>query len=178
MFARLLWKLVRGSRGRLAVALIALTSSAAVSSALLNLDLDIERKLTREFRTLGANVVIAPRQAAEPEEPGAALAASPILMDSDVVLSEVERRRTSDVIAAAPYLYLVARASDTAVVVAGTWLDQASKLEPTWRLDGDWITSRADESRCLVGRSVARQFHLAPRGSVELTYLGRTTRLS
>jgi hypothetical protein len=54
MFARLLWKLVRGSRGRLAVALIALTSSAAVSSALLNLDLDIERKLTREFRTLGA----------------------------------------------------------------------------------------------------------------------------
>ncbi|HWW51813.1 MAG TPA: ABC transporter permease [Verrucomicrobiae bacterium] len=181
MFARLLWKLVRGSRGRLAVALIALTSSAAVSSALLNLDLDIERKLTREFRTLGANVVIAPRQVAEPGEPGAptaALAASPILMDSDVVLGEVERRRTADVIAAAPYLYLVARASDTPVVVAGTWLDQASKLEPTWRLDGDWITSRADESRCLVGRSVARQFHLAPRGSVELTYLGRTTRLS
>ena len=181
MFARLLWKLVRGSRGRLAVALIALTSSAAVSSALLNLDFDIERKLTREFRTLGANVVIAPRQVAEPEESGAptaALAAAPILMDSNVVLGEVERHRTSDVIAASPYLYLVARASGTPVVVAGTWLDQASKLEPTWRLDGDWITSRADESRCLVGRNVARQFRLAPHGSVELTYLGRSARLS
>jgi putative ABC transport system permease protein len=181
MFARLLWKLVRGSRGRLAVALIALTSSAAVSSALLNLDFDIERKLTREFRTLGANVVIAPRQVARPEESGAptaALAAAPILMDSNVVLGEVERHRTSDVIAASPYLYLVARASGTPVVVAGTWLDQASKLEPTWRLDGDWITSRADESRCLVGRNVARHFRLAPHGSVELTYLGRSARLS
>src|SRR5580704_8928919 len=160
MFARLLWKLVRGSRGRLAVALIALTSSAAVSSALLNLDLDIERKLTREFRTLGANVVIAPRQVAEPGEPGApttALAASPILMDSDVVLGEVERRRTADVIAAAPYLYLVARASDTPVVVAGTWLDQASKLEPTWKLEGVGIPSRDDETHCLVGRNVAKQ---------------------
>ena len=58
MFWRLLWRLLRGSRGRLAVALIALISGAAVISALLNLDLDIERKLTQEFRALGANLVI------------------------------------------------------------------------------------------------------------------------
>ena len=62
MFGRLLLKLLRGSRGRLAVALVAVISCAAVTSALLNLDLDIERKLTREFRTLGANLVISPRQ--------------------------------------------------------------------------------------------------------------------
>ena len=39
MFWRLLWKLLGGSRGRLAVALFALVSGAAVISALLNLEL-------------------------------------------------------------------------------------------------------------------------------------------
>ena len=62
MFGRLLLQLLRGSRGRLAVALIAIVSGAAVISALLNLDLDVGSKLTQEFRSLGANVVIAPRQ--------------------------------------------------------------------------------------------------------------------
>ena len=62
MFGRLLLQLLRGSRGRLAVALIAVISGAAVVSALLNLDLDIGRKLTQEFRLLGANVVSQPRQ--------------------------------------------------------------------------------------------------------------------
>ncbi len=60
MFLRILWKLLGASRGRLALALVALSSGAAVSSALLNVNLDAERKLTQEFRTLGANVVVAP----------------------------------------------------------------------------------------------------------------------
>ena len=34
-----------------------------VVSALLNLDFDIERKLTQEFRMLGANVLISPSNA-------------------------------------------------------------------------------------------------------------------
>src|ERR1700676_1154637 len=112
MFARLLWQLLRASRGRLTVALIAVISSAAVISALLNLDFDIDRKLTQEFRLLGANVVIAPQQAAQTAEPGAAtptLSASPSLMDSDVVLGELERNNTPNLTAAAPYLYVLAR---------------------------------------------------------------------
>jgi putative ABC transport system permease protein len=180
MFARLLWKLLRASRGRLAVALIAVISSAAVISALANLDLDIGRKLTQEFRTLGANVVIAPQQAAQTAEPAAAtptLSAPPSLMDSAVVLGEVERNPMHNLVAAAPYLYVVVRTANTPVVVAGTWLDQASKLAPTWKLDGDWITSRAEKTRCLVGRNVARQFHLAPGARLELSYLGRSVRL-
>ena len=68
MFWRLLWRLLRGSQGRLAVALIALISGAAVVSALLNLDLDIERKLTQEFRSLGANLVISSGRAPQAAE--------------------------------------------------------------------------------------------------------------
>ena len=50
MFGRLLWGLVRNSRGRLLVALVALTSAAAVLSALANVDLDVEKEADRSVR--------------------------------------------------------------------------------------------------------------------------------
>ena len=179
MFGRLLWKMLRSNRGRLAVALVAVTSGAAVISALLNLQFDIERKLTREFRTLGANLVISRGNALQANGDSSATPGafgSPTLMDQSV-LGQIERMRTPDVVAEAPFLYVVARAADTPVVVAGTWLDQISKLDPTWKLGGEWITSREDEAQCLVGRSVAQQFNLAPGGQIELGYLGRTAKL-
>jgi putative ABC transport system permease protein len=60
MFWRIVGRLFRASRGRLAVALIAIASGAAVTTALVNLHFDAERKLSAEFRTLGANIVILP----------------------------------------------------------------------------------------------------------------------
>ncbi len=175
MFWRLLWKLLRGSRGRLTVAIVALVSGAAVTSALINLDLDIERKLTQEFRTLGANLVVAPGRRTQAVD---AAAAAPALMSENVVLGEIEQMRTSDVVTAAPFLYVVARAAGTPVVVAGTWLDEARKLDPTWKLEGDWISSRQDEGKCLAGRNVARRFQVTPGGQLELSYMGRSARLT
>lgn len=175
MFWRLLLQLLRGSRGRLAVALIALVSGSAVISALLNLEFDIEHKLTQEFRTLGANVVISPGRAAEASGASSTAAA---LMDSGEVLSQIEREKSSEVIAEAPFLYIVARAKNKPVVVAGTWLDEIGKLNPTWKLEGAPISSREDELRCLVGRNVARQFHLAIGSQMELNYLSEGTGLS
>lgn len=180
MFWRLLWRLLRGSQGRLAVALIALISGAAIVSALLNLDLDIERKLTQEFRALGANLVISSgRPAQDADTSGTAdnqpnLAAPPALMNASDVLGSVERLRTSDVVAAAPYLYIVAKVGDKPLVVAGTWLDQARALAPTWKLDGNWVASRDDETQCLMGRNVARQFGLTPGSGFDLSYQGQT----
>jgi putative ABC transport system permease protein len=181
MFGRLLWKLLRGNRGRLTVALVAVISGAAVISALLNLEFDVERKLTQEFRLLGANLVISPGSSTQTNDAASKLPAtpaSPTLMSAAAVLPQVERLRTRDVVASAPYLYIVARANDTPIVVAGTWLDQARRLEPTWKLEGDTIASRDDTTRCLVGRDVARQFGLAPGGEIELNYLGRSARLN
>jgi putative ABC transport system permease protein len=175
MFARLLFNLLRASRGRLAVALVALVSGAAVISALLNLDLDIERKLTQEFRSLGANLVIS-RAADAPAGPSGAT--SPSLMQQGAVLEKVEQARTPAVIAAAPFVFVVAQAMNKPVIVAGTWLDEAGKLEPTWKVAGERIVARDDRAHCLIGRDVARQFNLAPGGQLELTYLGNTAGLS
>lgn len=175
MFWRLLFQLLRGSRGRLAVALLALASGAAVISALLNLDLDMERKLTQEFRSLGANLVIAPRRT-----PGIAdsAAISGALMNQTEVLAAVENLRSPEVVATAPMLYVVVQARGSNVVLAGTWLDQIPKLAPSWKISGEGIRSREDTAHCLVGRNVARQLHAAPGSPLELDYLGRTAQLN
>jgi putative ABC transport system permease protein len=175
MFTRLLWKLLHASRGRLVVALVALVSGAAVISALLNLQFDIERKLTQEFRTLGANLVISRTRADQTFGPAAE---SPALIDEDAVLSQVERSRTREVVAAAPFLYIIAQVKAKPVIVTGTWLDQATKLAPTWKVAGGEVPWRGDVTGCLVGRNVARQLSLTPGSQLELNYLGRTARMT
>jgi len=157
MFLRILWKLLGASRGRLAVALIALTSGAAVCSALLNVNLDAERKLTQEFRTLGANVVIAPPA-------GGSEAA---LADA-AAIDRVAALHLSRVVATAPYFYVAANSGSQPVILAGTWFDQVAKMNSWWKLQGSWVTSRDDRQHCLVGVTAARQLGLSPGSSVQL----------
>jgi putative ABC transport system permease protein len=157
MFLRILWKLLGASRGRLAVALIALTSGAAVCSALLNVNLDAERKLTQEFRTLGANVVIAPPSGRNE----AALADA-------AVLDRIGALRIPQIVATAPYLYVAANSGSQPVILAGTWFDQVARMNSWWKLEGGWVSSRDDQEHCLVGFTAARQLGLAPGSSVQL----------
>jgi putative ABC transport system permease protein len=183
VFNRLVWRMLRGGKGRMLVALLAITSGAAVTSALLNVQFDMQHKLSEEFRTLGANIVVAPQSGAQAASidnstnAGRGAAATPALLSEGAVVSALGANRTPDVAASAPFLFVVARANETPVVVAGTWLDQLPHLNPTWKLDGQWISSRSDPSQCLVGRNAARQFGLAPGGQLTLAYLGRTAQL-
>ncbi len=152
MFWRIFRQLFRASRGRLTVALIALASGAAISSALLNINLDAEQKLTHEFRTLGANVVVAPPSAGS----DAALADAAI-MDRIVGTSAPQ------IVAAA-----AANAGTQPVILAGTWFDQVAKMNSWWKVNGEWVSSRDDRSHCLVGQAAARQFGLVPESQIDL----------
>ena len=62
MFRRILRRLLFANRGRLFVILLALSAGAAVSAALLNLQIDAKRRIASDFRSFGPNVVITPRQ--------------------------------------------------------------------------------------------------------------------
>jgi len=66
MFWRILRRLFGANPGRLFVMLLALGTGAAVTAALLNLQVDAKRRLTTEFRTFGANVVIGSRDSDGP----------------------------------------------------------------------------------------------------------------
>jgi putative ABC transport system permease protein len=165
MFWRLLWKLLRGSGGRLTVALLSLVSCAMVVSALLNLEFDIEHKLTQEFRMLGANILVSPRNA---QINGSSRAE---LMSESEVSATLGALKDPALVAAAPFLYVVANAGKTPVVVAGTKLEELSKLEPAWKIEGDGRSSPGAPASCLVGRNVARQLQLIVGSPLPLTYL-------
>ncbi|HEV2490250.1 MAG TPA: FtsX-like permease family protein [Candidatus Acidoferrales bacterium] len=173
MFRRILFHLLSGNRVRLTVALLALTSGGAVISALLNLDLDVTRKLTQEFRSLGANIVISAPQS------GASVSGVPAGFD-DSALQSIEQLKFVSA-TAAPYLYLVAHAgsnSGLSVVVAGTWLDRIPQLVPWWKISGESEIARGDLTHCLIGRNAANTLRLSPGGTLILDFEGRAATVS
>jgi len=175
MFGRLVWRMVRGNRGRLTVALVALISGAAVISSLMNLELDLERKLTREFRSFGANVVLSSKPGIETA--GAQTATRAPLSES-AVASGLKEMNSQDVLASAPYLYIAAQAENTTVVVAGTWMDELQALAPTAKIEGSAINSRDDPVHCLVGRNVADHFGFGPGRKFDISYGGQTAEVT
>jgi len=176
MFWRIWWRLLRGSRARLAVAFLAVASGATVCAALLNLQFDADRKLTREFRTLGANVVVSP--AAPPgANPG-----EPSLM-SEQVLDHIAAIPAPSGTVAAPYLYIAGRAAASpnsepkSVIIAGTRLSEMSSLAPFWKIDTMELPEPDPNKGCLVGKSVAQQLGLSLGSALELGYGGTHAQL-
>lgn len=70
MFWRIIRRLLAANRGRLVVILLALGAGAAITAALLNLQVDAKRRITTEFRTFGANVIISGRQSDQLSDSG------------------------------------------------------------------------------------------------------------
>ena len=58
MFMRMLMRAAVLRRGRAASALFAMVVAAAVTTAMLNLYVDVQAKLRREFRNYGANIIL------------------------------------------------------------------------------------------------------------------------
>ena len=158
MFLRMLVRAAILRRGRALSALIAITVSAAVSTALLTLQLDTQAKMQREFRNYGANIVISGRE-------GASLPAdAPSRVDA--VLSG---RGLS-----APFGFVIARTSSgEAVVVAGTDFARVRQLNRFWAASA-WP---ALPEQALIGIRALRAFqdHNQP---FDLAFQGRNLRLS
>src|SRR5207302_6493122 len=64
MFLRMLLRAAVLRRGRAAAALFAMVVAAAVATAMLNLYVDVQAKLRREFRNYGANIILVGRDGA------------------------------------------------------------------------------------------------------------------
>jgi putative ABC transport system permease protein len=164
MFWRIVRRLLGSNRGRLFVVLLALGAGAAVSAALLNLQVDAKRRLTTEFRAFGANVVIAPRESA-----GSASSAATI---DQAVLSQVPAQAEGSPVVAVPFLYLVAEASARSsnpslpAVVAGTHLADLRHVGPGWKLDP--VIQLPREGSCIVGASVAARLRLQAGSGLHL----------
>src|SRR5690348_2820837 len=101
MFWRIIRRLFGANRGRLFVMLLALGAGAAVTAALLNLQVDAKRRLATEFRAFGPNVLIIPK--------GTSALSSETLPESTVHLVPVNV--SSGRVAVSSTLYMVASVS-------------------------------------------------------------------
>ena len=155
-------------RARSLSALLAMTVSAAVATALLTLYSDLDQKLHREFRSFGANVVVTGAA-------GTAGQASSLPADA---VARVRAAAGADA-AVAPFGYAVATTDrGTPVVVAGGGGGGGGGMdaEATRRLDSWW---KADASpvgeEALLGQKAAN--FVADERAVRLTYAGRAVTL-
>lgn len=138
-FSRILRRSLVHRRARSFSALIALTVSAGVATALLTLYADLDAKLHREFRTFGANIVLT----ASPDGP----------LPADT-LNRIRTAAGSDAVAA-PFAYAIATTdTDTSVVVAGTDFAQVQRLDSWWQVSA-WPTP-TDSTAALLGQRAAQ----------------------
>jgi putative ABC transport system permease protein len=145
-------------RARSVSALIAMTVSAGVATALLTLYADLDAKLHKEFRSFGANIVItAPANAPLPTD---ALTRAQLAAGADALATE--------------FAYAVATTdTGTPVVVAGTDLAAVRRMDSWWQVD-TWPDPTLANAALLGQR--AAQF-VGNEHAIALTYAGHETTL-
>ena len=164
MFLRMLVRAAVLRRGRAASALLAMVVAAAVATAMMNLYVDVQAKLRKEFRSYGANVVV--------------------LGKDGTSLPPDAMNRIESVLSgrgmAVPFAYVVARTTNgQSVVVAGTDFERVQKLDRWWSVSA-WPTGAA---QALVGMRAlpvvspdskpfdlsfqGHTIHLAPTGTLQ-----------
>jgi putative ABC transport system permease protein len=117
MFLRMLVRAAVLRRGRAASALFAMVVAAAVATAMLNLYVDVQAKLRREFRNYGANIIVVGRDGGS-LPPDALARVDSVLAGRGV---------------AAPFGLIVARTgSGQPIVVAGTDFERVRQLDRWW----------------------------------------------
>jgi putative ABC transport system permease protein len=158
MFLRMLLRAAVLRRGRAAAALSAMVVAAAVTTAMLNLYVDVQAKLHTEFRNYGANVVVVAKE-------GQSLP-NDALQKIESVLGDRGM--------AVPFAYVVARTADgQPVVVSGTDLERVRKLNRWWSVTA-WPSGAQD---ALVGARAAAL--VAPQGQAfDLSFQGRIVHLN
>jgi putative ABC transport system permease protein len=158
MLLRLMLRSATVRRGRTLLTLLAIAVAAGVSTALLNLYVDMQAKLHREFRSYGANVIVTARE-------GASLPAD--------TLSTIERELAGRGTAVSVAYAAVHTPGGSPVVVAGVDLERARKLDTWWSVSG-WPST---PNSALIGvRALAA---LSPKAEpFDLVFDGRTLHLS
>ena len=169
MFWRIVRRLITANYGRLFVILLALGAGAAITSALLNLQIDAKRRLTTEFRALGANVIVAPRDT-NANSGGGTL--------EQGLIANLPTENAGKPVPTVAFLYVigaVAKAGEIhheAAVIAGTEGQGLTQVRPGRRTEYSADLEK-DPAACEVGAKAATQFKVHAGDSLHLRNQGR-----
>lgn len=155
MYFRMLTRAAMLRKATAASALMAVIVAAAAATAMLNLYVDVQAKLRREFRNFGANVVVEakPGQRLSPEQ-----------------VAQIQGAVTGHGLAV-PFSYAVARSEkDQPIVVVGTDFAAVRKLNPWWSVSS-WPNA---STQALVGVRAAKALG---QDAFTLSYEGKPLKL-
>lgn len=179
MFARLVAEsFIRNPRRKVLTA-AALVVGMAVATATLTVALEVGDRLAREFRSLGANLVVTPQSDTLPVEIGG-VDYRPV--NEGAYLKEAELGKLKmifwrhNILGFTPFLDVPAFASTTAAVakatpvtLVGTWYKHGvlvpdgttfetglSTTHPFWKIEGAWFDG--DANQCVVGAELAAKY--------------------
>ncbi len=158
MLLRMLVRAAVLRRGRAMAALLAMIVAAATVTTMLNLYVDVQAKLGKEFRNYGANIVVVAKN-------------GQLLSEGSL---ETVKTALGGQAQAVPFAFVVARtASGKPVVVAGTDLDAARAMDRWWSVTA-WPTKA---QQALVGSWAAAALNLQ-HADFDLTFQNRRIHLS
>ncbi len=170
----------------------ALALGMAVATATLEVALDVGDRLAREFRSLGANLLVTPASDTLPLEIGG-VDYRPVDAGAYLPAGDLGKLKTifwrNNVMGFAPFLDVpVAIASDGVPAemqknsheeLIGTWYSHTvtvpdgsafttgiSATDPWWHIDGRWFSDTADEG--VAGASLAQRLHLQAGSKIKI----------
>ena len=170
MFWRIIRRLITANYGRLFVVLLALGAGAAVTSALLNLQIDAGKRLTTEFRALGANVIVAPRTANSQSGDGGTV--------DESLFSQLPAQYEGKPVPAVGFLYVIGQVAKAGqihfepAVLAGTQGHGIIQIRPG-RRSGYRSDLESEPDSCELGVKAAAQFKVVAGDSLQLKNQGR-----
>jgi len=175
----------------------ALALGMAVATAALSVSLDVGDRLAKEFRSLGANLVVTPLADSLPLEIGG-VDYRPVDAGAYLPESDLPRLKTifwhNNIVGFAPILEVQTEALPLGsehwidhVSLIGTWADHAvplsdggsvqtgiARTNPWWQIDGRWFADAAKE--CVVGATFAQKNHIKIGDYISLA-TGAVTRI-
>ena len=199
MFLRIIGDSFRRKRRRKVLTAAALALGMGVATATLSVALDVGDRLAREFRSLGANLLVTPQADTLPLEIGG-VDYRPV--DAGAYLPEADLGRLKtifwehNIIGFAPFLDVpvhlesataaAARAGALRATLIGTWYKHGvpvpdgttfttgvAATHPWWRVEGRWFSD--DAAECVVGSELARRAGIKPGRTLCVRAVSATT---
>jgi putative ABC transport system permease protein len=180
-FLRLLYHSFQRQPRRKLLAGIAVTLSVVMATAMITISNDVEDRMSRELRSVGANMVVRPAASSlDLSIPGTTLNVS----TGDAYLSESDMPKVKqhfwshNILGVTPMLNGTVNVSGRQVPLIGTWFEHTMKLNNEifitgiskthkwWRVDGRWPGEESNE--VLVGQVLAQTLRLSKGDALQL----------
>jgi putative ABC transport system permease protein len=147
-------------RGTVTLAVLAVAIGASVASALLHVSGDIGRKVTRDLRSLGPNLLVVPATGSDGAEGR--------FLDE----AALRARLVAAGLEGVPLLYAVAEVAGRRVPVVGADLGAARRLHPAWLVSGATGAPADSTAGSLMGSRLMARLATRPGAPLSLRLPG------